>query len=97
MCTLSLGYYTRGEEADYRIPCESRAEAVEWVQRIGAQTAWPKTQHAVLELWPGEAPLVVRLDNVYSATVLTCEAFAAYERVRKDEEERNPNPNKENS
>lgn len=82
MCNLSLGVYTVGELVDYKVECGYYKVAREFVEHLAARVSWPKTEVARLDLWENEAPLVLRMENVYSATVETCAAYRAYQKER---------------
>jgi len=81
---LQLGIYTVGDTVDYLIPCEHRRTADLFVEQLAQHVAWPKNDVARLELWPDETPLVLRMENVYSATVNSCADYRAYRRSMKD-------------
>lgn len=86
MCTLRLGVLNCAEPLDVPVACEYQRVAVDWVESLSKRATWPKTEIARLELWEDEPPLVLRMDNVYMASVEQCPDYRAYRRAHRETE-----------
>ncbi len=77
MCDLQLGTLNSGELTSLPVDCEYQQAAVNFVEQLGKKNLWPAADVVRLELCEGEPAVVIRMENVWLATVAHCADYVA--------------------
>lgn len=87
MCVLELGLLSASDVLPIVVPCEYKAVGDKFVERLGAMRTWPKMEVTTLTFGPDEDPYVIRMENVWMATMSPCADYRAYLRQQREAEE----------